>query len=229
MRNPLISKPASVAVLSFLLFAPWSVMAESEGNTASESSESNTGETNSSGGCIDVITYGQNPETGEWQTFPTPCEVPVGWVTSTTQPPPQCPKEIIYGQNPETKNWYTFSTPCDVPKGWLSSSTQPVSNCIEVITYAQNPDTTHWYAFSNFCDIPTGWVSSPTPFAPEFSEVVCPDSSATYSSDGKLYIPSVIYKTPEGTTLSYEGVELKRLPEIIDPFVFVLTHVPVPK
>ena len=36
--------------------------------------------------CAQVITYGQNPETSEWLTFPTPCEVPAEWETATVLP-----------------------------------------------------------------------------------------------------------------------------------------------
>ncbi len=75
-------------------------------------------------GCIDVITYGLNPKTGEWQTFPTPCDVPEGWVKSYTKPS-ICLDVIVYAQNPKTKNWYKFSTPCDVPNGWISSNKVP--------------------------------------------------------------------------------------------------------
>jgi inhibitor of cysteine peptidase len=36
--------------------------------------------------CIQVITYAQNPTTGTWIAFPTPCDVPKGWTTSSTPP-----------------------------------------------------------------------------------------------------------------------------------------------
>ncbi len=36
--------------------------------------------------CAQVITYGLDPETGDWLEFPTPCDVPEGWETSTTRP-----------------------------------------------------------------------------------------------------------------------------------------------
>jgi len=29
--------------------------------------------------CAQVITYAENPETGECESFPTPCDVPIGW------------------------------------------------------------------------------------------------------------------------------------------------------
>ncbi len=36
--------------------------------------------------CAQVITFGQNPETLEWEMFPTPCDVPDGWETSMSRP-----------------------------------------------------------------------------------------------------------------------------------------------
>jgi len=36
------------------------------------------------GFCIQVITYGQNPGTGECQQFATPCDVPNGWCSYST-------------------------------------------------------------------------------------------------------------------------------------------------
>ncbi|GEM_PF-4450469 len=36
--------------------------------------------------CAQVITYGLNPETLEWEMFPTPCDVPDGWRASMTRP-----------------------------------------------------------------------------------------------------------------------------------------------
>jgi len=36
--------------------------------------------------CADVITPAQNPETGECREFPTPCDVPEGWVTVDSCP-----------------------------------------------------------------------------------------------------------------------------------------------
>jgi hypothetical protein len=29
--------------------------------------------------CAQVITYARNPETGQCEAFPTPCDVPDGW------------------------------------------------------------------------------------------------------------------------------------------------------
>lgn len=36
--------------------------------------------------CEFVFTYAQNPITQHWAMFPTPCDVPTGWVSQTTQP-----------------------------------------------------------------------------------------------------------------------------------------------
>lgn len=36
--------------------------------------------------CVQVVTYGQNPLTGTWVAFPTPCDVPWGWTSSVTAP-----------------------------------------------------------------------------------------------------------------------------------------------
>ena len=36
--------------------------------------------------CEFVFTYAQNPTTQHWAMFPTPCDVPTGWVSQTTQP-----------------------------------------------------------------------------------------------------------------------------------------------
>ncbi|HSK75715.1 MAG TPA: hypothetical protein VLQ45_04605 [Thermoanaerobaculia bacterium] len=37
-----------------------------------------------SGGCIQVITYARNPETGTCCVYPNPCSVPEGWVSSSS-------------------------------------------------------------------------------------------------------------------------------------------------
>jgi hypothetical protein len=34
--------------------------------------------------CIQVIAYGTNPKTGECRQFPTPCDVPAGWIINYT-------------------------------------------------------------------------------------------------------------------------------------------------
>ncbi len=36
--------------------------------------------------CAEVIAYGQHPVTLRWAAFPTPCDIPVGWVSQLTAP-----------------------------------------------------------------------------------------------------------------------------------------------
>jgi hypothetical protein len=36
--------------------------------------------------CPFVFTYGQNPQTNRWASFPTPCDVPAGWFSQPTAP-----------------------------------------------------------------------------------------------------------------------------------------------
>ncbi len=36
--------------------------------------------------CAEVIAYGQHPVTARWVAFPTPCDIPVGWVSQLTPP-----------------------------------------------------------------------------------------------------------------------------------------------
>ena len=90
--------------------------------------------------CIQVITYAKNPDTGEWQTFPTPCDVPEGWETTYENPDTVgvdendqekpaganddgtlCAQVVTRAQNPVTGNWFEFPTPCDVPDGWKTA------------------------------------------------------------------------------------------------------------
>lgn len=42
--------------------------------------------------CIQVITPAKNPATGECREFPTPCDVPSGWVKVASCPPPTQPQ-----------------------------------------------------------------------------------------------------------------------------------------
>lgn len=88
--------------------------------------------------CIQVITFAENPDTGECIAFPTPCDVPQGWapcgpggVLISTDPalaptegaiemvkPEVCAQVITFARNPETGQCEAFPTPCDVPEGW---------------------------------------------------------------------------------------------------------------
>ena len=40
--------------------------------------------------CTQVITYGKVPDTGCWVEFPTPCDVPDGWESTSEQPENMC-------------------------------------------------------------------------------------------------------------------------------------------
>ncbi|OQW92587.1 MAG: hypothetical protein BWK78_01260 [Thiotrichaceae bacterium IS1] len=153
--------------------------------------------------CADVITYGKNPNTGEWQTFSTPCAVPQGWQSSLVKPDSSvradtsptttdtkevCEQVITYGKNPKTEEWEEFPTPCEVPDGWEKSQTKPDTGTSGSVTpsgetssssdnttsgnqdacpeketiYAQHPTSKLWYVFTNSCEVPTGWTNSKT-------------------------------------------------------------------
>lgn len=54
--------------------------AEQPANLFTQDAEAKQG----GGTCIQVITYGQNPGTGECKQFATPCDVPNGWCSYST-------------------------------------------------------------------------------------------------------------------------------------------------
>lgn len=41
--------------------------------------------------CSNVTTYGKNPISGNWISFPTSCDVPEGWLAQNTKPEGPCP------------------------------------------------------------------------------------------------------------------------------------------
>ncbi len=58
-----------------------------------------------SGGCIEVIQEAKNPITGQVKTFPTPCEVPLGWQKITQVANPKAssqPNETVYPEAPQS-------------------------------------------------------------------------------------------------------------------------------
>lgn len=195
----------------------------------------------SDGFCAQVITYGQNPDTGDWETFPTPCDVPEGWASAPHRPtgdfPPMpvepdggigdgasgpCVQVIAYGKNPDTGEWETFPTPCDVPEGWESSLALPVDldrpipvepaggigdgagpPCIQLITWAENPETGAWRMFPTPCEVPEGWA---TAFEPPAGAAV--EEPAISPNPGGDTISLEPYVDPEtGEILYPEGVE----------------------
>ncbi len=169
--------------------------------TASLQSIAETNNNTRSSGCIDVITYGLNPETEEWRAFPTPCDVPQRWEKSYTRPS-SCLDIIVYGQNPNTEKWESFETSCDVPATWESKA------CPNFVIYGQNPKTKNWYKFSTPCDVAKGWNSSnkvPETFQEKSAE------KATYDSEqGVLYIPLLDHISYTKIT-KYKNVEFKKI------------------
>lgn len=67
--------------------------------------------------CIQVITRARNPQTGEEKDFPTPCDVPEGWVETaaddTTLPEETAPAPAPEPQAPapSAPQWKTFKSP----------------------------------------------------------------------------------------------------------------------
>jgi len=106
--------------------------------------------------CPPIITPAVYPPVGLCYDFPTPCDVPEGWVvvescgeggtssttsTTTTTITDVCPQVITPAINSATGFCLEFSTPCDVREGWvvvascegepLFNETTPVVTCID--------------------------------------------------------------------------------------------------
>lgn len=62
--------------------------------------------------CVQVITYGQNPQTGTWIEFPTPCDVPEGWVTSFSAPDGYTEPVVPAPSCVEVENDLSFTLEC---------------------------------------------------------------------------------------------------------------------
>jgi len=106
-----LSKSISLTLSAAIFFSPLPALAEAEGQI-----------------CADVIVYAKNPETGQWQTFATPCEVPAGWESTPVKPPEEiCTAQIMYGKNPATGQWEQLPNPCEAPAGWETSPTLPTA------------------------------------------------------------------------------------------------------
>lgn len=202
--------------------------------------------------CAQVLTYGQNPDTGEWETFPTPCDVPDGWASAPHRPtgdfPPMpvepdggigdgasgpCIQVVAYGLNPDTDEWEMFATPCDVPDGWETSLARPSDDrapiptepgggigdgagppCIQMITWGENPDTGAWRMFPTPCDVPEGWNSAGAP--PDGAAVEEPLISPNPGGETIALEP---YVDPETGEIMYpEGAENTA---VADPFALV--------
>lgn len=94
--------------------------------------------------CPQVITFAENPETGECVAFPTPCDVPAGWeecnggggVPMSREQPLDfaepaadgelCIQVITFAEDPESGECVAFPTPCDVPEGWEDCGPGPI-------------------------------------------------------------------------------------------------------
>ena len=118
--------------------------------------------------CAQVITFAENPETGECVAFPTPCHVPDGWAACGPGPISMaggeaCIQVITYAKPPGPDGeCQAFPTPCDVPNGWQTCDPPTIElnhePCIQVITYAKAPGpNSECQAFPTPCDVPQGW------------------------------------------------------------------------
>lgn len=98
--------------------------------------------------CIQIITFAEDPATGECVEFPNPCVVPDGW-------------EPCFGGLSAVDE-----TPLSQPQPTEQPALQPIDVarpagggqvCAQVITFAENPDTGECVAFPTPCDVPDGW------------------------------------------------------------------------
>ena len=132
------------------------------------------------GFCAQVIAYGQNPNTGEWEMFPTPCDVPAGWRSSLSPPEDMdnmdrpmpvepdggigdgtfCIQVVTWGQDPATGVWRAFPTPCDVPDGWASAGVPPEGAPVDEPSVAPGPDGGE-IALEPYVDPETGEIMFP--------------------------------------------------------------------
>lgn len=118
--------------------------------------------------CAQVITRACDLRSTECKDFPTPCDVPVGWVVVTGKdlaptptPSRYCAQVITRACSPDALPiCEDFGSPCDVPAGWTTSRSTG-DMCAQVITMACNPQTSECREFPTPCDVPAGW-SSPT-------------------------------------------------------------------
>lgn len=95
--------------------------------------------------CIQVITFAENPDTGECIAFPTPCDVPEGWA-------PCGPGPILMSTEAEQVQNALELSPMD-----SAVEMDGPEVCAQVITFARNPQTGQCEAFPTPCDVPDGW------------------------------------------------------------------------
>ena len=128
--------------------------------------------------CIQVITFAQNPDTGDWETFPTPCDVPEGWRISTSRPDSEADRDRAgAGDDPEIapiSEPGVIAPPPETDSDGATAGEGDGMICAQVVTYGRNPDTGAWVAFPTPCDVPEGWDASST--APEdYTPIAPPD------------------------------------------------------
>jgi len=88
--------------------------------------------------CAQVITHAYNPTTQEEKDFPTPCDVPEGWIVGTPTVVDEngsnldqngsevvCTQVITHAYNPATLEERDFPTPCAVLDGWVVAEHPP--------------------------------------------------------------------------------------------------------
>lgn len=95
--------------------------------------------------CIQVITFAENPDTGQCIAFPTPCDVPPGWA-------PCGPGPISVAVEPEPNRSELEPSPTESAVEMGGPGV-----CAQVITFARNPATGQCEAFPTPCDVPDGW------------------------------------------------------------------------
>lgn len=93
--------------------------------------------------CAQVITFAEDPDTGECVAFPTPCDVPKGWKSCGPGP-------VSTAAAPEARPSLTVDP-------LASAEEKGGGHCIQVITYARDPETGACIAFPTPCDVPKGW------------------------------------------------------------------------
>ncbi len=128
--------------------------------------------------CIQVITFAQNPDTGDWETFPTPCDVPEGWRISTSRPDSEADADRAGNDDdpeiPPISEPGVIAPPPETDSDGGTAGEGDGMICAQVVTYGRNPDTGAWVAFPTPCDVPEGWDASTT--APEdYTPIGSPD------------------------------------------------------
>ena len=135
--------------------------------------------------CAQVITRACDSRRTECKDFPTPCDVPVGWVIDNGTTGSYCAQVITRACDLRSTVCKDFPTPCDVPVGWrIDNSTTPI------LTPTTTPPVT---VTSTPTNTPT---TSPTPipvnkdyFISNWMEKVPDNTAGTISLSGGVPSP----------------------------------------